>query len=52
MEKDLTLQKILTLLGICMGFGLLIWLVVYFVKKDNRTVAEKFVDRAKDVIDR
>lgn len=52
MEETLTLEKTFTLLGIFTGVGLLVWLVIHFVRKDNRSLPEKLVDRAKAVVDR
>ena len=49
MEENLTLQKVLSFISIFMGFGLLVWLVIHFVRKDNRTMPEKFLDKAKDL---
>lgn len=48
MEETTDAQKILMLLGIFMGLGL-IMLFVYLIKRDTRTLSEKLVDRAKDL---
>ena len=48
MEECSTFQKVLVLLAIITGFGL-VALIVYFVKKDRRTMPEKLLDKAKDL---
>jgi hypothetical protein len=48
MDEASQFQKILMMLGILMGFGLII-VIVYFIKKDNRSTTEKIIDRAKDL---
>lgn len=47
MEKVTGFQKILMILSILMGFGLIV-LITYFIKKDRRSTREKFIDKAKD----
>lgn len=47
MEEYSTFQKVLVLLAILTGTGLVV-LIAYFVKKDRRTMPEKVLDRVKD----
>lgn len=47
MEEYSTFQKVLVLLAILTGLGLVV-LIAYFIKKDRRTMPEKVLDRVKD----
>lgn len=48
MEDTTTFQKVLMLLAIFMGLGVVV-LIAYFVRKDRRSMPEKLLDRAKDL---
>lgn len=52
MEETTLFQRVLWLLMVGMGLGVVVALIAYLVKKDRRSMGEKLVDRAKVLVDR